>query len=136
VENQKLRAAQSQAAAPARDLSDIKIPRSYPRENWSFTGYADPESALQSVLWAGASRDPATILAGFTPEQIAQMRTEDNQNRSEAEVAERIAQQVSKVKSFQILKNEPLSDHEAVLTLYLDGMEGSEQTPKMKMQRV
>jgi hypothetical protein len=136
AENQKLRASQAAAAAGQPQLTDIKIPKAYPRENWAFTGYADPEAAMQSVLWAAASRDPATILAGFTPEQIAQMQTEDNANRSEAEVAERIAQQAAKIKSFQILKNEPISDHEAVLTLYLDGPEGSEQTPKMKMQRV
>jgi hypothetical protein len=91
---------------------------------------------MQSVLFAGASRDPAAILAAFTPEHIAQMQTEDNGNKTEAEVAERIAQQIAKIKRFDILKTEPLSENETVLTLFIDGMEGSEQTPRMKMQKV
>jgi hypothetical protein len=139
AENQKLLAqakARAQTTDPGHDLSDVKIPGSHPREKWSFTGYADPESALQSVLWAATSSDAATILAGFTPEEIGRMQKEDTTERSEAEVAERVTKEVGKIKSFQILKNEPLSDNETVLTFFVDGPVGGEQTPKLKMQRV
>ena len=46
------------------------------------------------------------------------------------------AKQIAKVKSFQVLESRSISENETVLTLYIDGLEGSEKTPRMKMQRI
>ena len=64
------------------------------------------------------------------------MKTEDNRNRTDEELAAELAKQISKVKSYQVLETRNLSDNEAVLTLFIDGLEGSEQTPRMKMQLI
>jgi hypothetical protein len=136
AENQTLRAQNEDLSAKQPRLSEIPIPKTYPRENWAFTGFADPESAIQSLLWAGANGNGAAALAALTPEQIARMKTEDNRDRSDEEIAAELAKQIAKVKSFQVLKTQPLSENETVLTLYIDGLEGSEQTPRMKMQRI
>jgi hypothetical protein len=76
------------------------------------------------------------LLAGFSPEQLKRMQSEDGGNRTEAEVLERMQKQISKVKGFQVLATDFRSKDEAVVTLFLDGMEGSEQTPRMKMQKI
>lgn len=135
VENETLRARNETTARSASQTpsADGKI---YHRNNWTFSGFGDPRSALQSLLWAGASGDAATALAALTPDQIARMKSEDNQNRTEEEIAARLAKEISKVESYQILKSQPLSDTETVLTLYIEGLEGSEQTPRMKMQLI
>jgi hypothetical protein len=142
-EIQTLRAAQQQTQAQLAEArsatataAEKKAPRNLPRESWAFAGYNDPESALQSVLWAGLSGNVQALMASLTPEQLARMQNEDNRNLTPAQVLERMTQQISKVKAFQVLQANSISPDETVLTLYLDGLEGSEKTPRMKMQRV
>jgi RNA polymerase sigma factor (sigma-70 family) len=40
-------------------------PESVPKESWAFIGYADPESALQSTIWAMNQGDTKTYLASL-----------------------------------------------------------------------
>jgi hypothetical protein len=141
VENQNLRNAQAQnvaglAAQKAQPTQPAVQPRHLSREQWAFAGYENPEAALQSVLWAGLSGNADALLAGVTPEQLERMRNEDNGNKTEAEVLQRLAKQLSNIKSYQILKTDLKSADDATLFLYIDGAEGSEQTPRMKMRRV
>ena len=136
AENQTLRAQNETRSSSQTAPADPAAPKKLSRNDWTFSGFANPESALQSLLWAGASGDSATALAALTPEQIARMKTEDNRNRTDEELAAELAKQISKVKSYQVLETRNLSDNEAVLTLFIDGLEGSEQTPRMKMQLI
>lgn len=64
------------------------------------------------------------------------MKTEDNQNRTDEEVAQRLAQQIAKIKGFQVLESRATAENETVLTLYIDGLEGSEKTPRMRMHKI
>jgi hypothetical protein len=124
-------AAQAQAQRPtARPVGNL------PRDSWAFAGYENPEAAMQSLLWAGAAGNAEALLASFTPDQLKRMQTEDNQNRTEQEVLDRTAKQIAKIKAFQILTVDSRSADEAVVTMFLDGLEGSEQTQRMKMQRI
>jgi hypothetical protein len=138
AENQSLRSAQAAAPATASRAPEKNpnTPKSFPRDSWAFSGFADPESALQSVLWAGASGDAASLLSGLSPEQLVRMQNEDNKTRTEAEVLEKLAKDISRIKSYHVLEARNISENETVLTLFVDGMEGSEQTPRLKMQRV
>ena len=143
-ENENLRITQTQereraraevAAAQAQRPAPQPVGK-LPRDAWTFAGYENPEAALQSLLWAGAAGNSETLLASFTPEQLKRMQTEDGANRSEQEVLDRMAKQISKIKGFQILTVDSRSADEAVVTMFLEGLEGSEQTQRMKMQRV
>lgn len=137
AENHTLRAQnESRAATQSNPPSPDAALKTFPRENWTFAGFSNPESALQSALWAGASGDMAMMLAALSPDQVARMKREDNQERTDEQVAERIAKDIAKVKSYQILKSQPISETETVLTLYIDGLDGNEQTPRMSMQLV
>ena len=133
AENQTLR---TQNETRSQPMSEIAVPQSHPRASWTFAGFDKPESALQSLLWAGASGDAATALASITPEQLARMKNEENRNKTDEELAAHLAKQISKIKSYQVLESRNLSENESVLTLYIDGLEGSEQTPRMKMERI
>ena len=59
-------------AAERTRLPDITGPTAktdtIPRENWNFAGYASPEAALQTVVWAMSKGDLKTLLASATPE--------------------------------------------------------------------
>lgn len=56
------------------------------REPLAFTGFADPESALKSTLWAWINGDRAAFLASFAPEERAGLER-DWQQKSETEIA-------------------------------------------------
>ena len=50
ADNERLRAAQANvAAAPS---SPAMATDTFPKENWTFVGYATPEASFQSTLWA------------------------------------------------------------------------------------
>lgn len=130
-EIEKLRT--ERAANQATRMEEIKVPRTKPRDAWTFSGYADPEAAMQTALWAGASGDVTALAAALSPEQLARMQKDGN--KTEAEVLQDFAREIAKIKGFQILENRAISENETVLTLFVDGKEGSEQTPRVKMKR-
>ena len=101
---------------------------SFPKETWAFAGYADPESALKTLLYAMSRGDMKTMLAGVSPEEAAKLGKEF-EGKSESEIA---AQAVGEVTGFRIIKKEALSDDEVVLALFGDG---KEETVKLKFKR-
>lgn len=134
-ENQTLRTAQTAAAAARSPRTEGVAPLRLARENWTFAGYVTPEATFQSLLWAVAHGNTEAILAAMTPEQIAELRAEEGGNQTDAQIAAQLAKRIAPVKSFQVLTSE-VSENAAVLTLFIEGLEGSEQTPKVKLQRI
>ena len=57
-----------------------------PRESWAFVGYASPEAALQSVVWAMSKGDLKTFLAGATPE-TQKLMAQQYAGKTDSEVA-------------------------------------------------
>ena len=87
------------------------------KEDWTYVGYGDPESAAQSIFWAKKSRDPTAIMASITPETLATC--------SEEEIAgycNRVEQSTKKVPGFQILGQKKISDDEVevIMNIYPD----------------
>jgi RNA polymerase sigma factor (sigma-70 family) len=106
-----------------------------PKESWAFVGYATPESAFQSAVWAISIGDIQTMYASMAPDELARTR-ERWADKTETEIAALVRAEFEKVKGFRILKKETLSDDEVVLTLYVEGLGANEGTPRMKLQRV
>ena len=109
TENSQLRSASN--APPPRDPSQ-PAPDYLPRESWAFAGYADPDSALQSCLWAWSSGDPKTVMASITPAHRAQWGF-----KSDEEIASQIARNLRNAKGFLILERKKVSDHEFRLSV-------------------
>ena len=57
AENQTLRTQTQSHSSSQTTPTDPTAPKKLSRNNWTFSGFANPESALQSLLWAGASGD-------------------------------------------------------------------------------
>ena len=108
TENSTLR---SGTNLPARDPSQ-PAPDYLPRASWAFAGYADPDAALQSCLWAWSSGDPKTVMASITPAHRAQWGF-----KSDEEIAKQIARNLSHARGFRILERQNVSSSECRLTV-------------------
>jgi hypothetical protein len=102
VENQRLHSAQPEPSAPG----DYTL-----KSSWAYTGYADPESAFQSTLWASASGDPMAVLTSLHPTDRAAMA-----RKPDEEIAAKLGQ--TKLKGYRILGRKKVSDDEVVLTVH------------------
>ena len=88
------------------------------KESWAFAGYATPEAALQTMVWAWSNRDGETLLASVTPEGRKELEKMFGSNpASEALAAFPI--DVSKASSYQFKKKE-VSDEEVAFDLVFD----------------
>ncbi|SRR6266446_8840340 len=101
---------------------------SFPKETWAFAGYADPESAFKTLIWAMSKGDLKTIQAGVSPEEAAKI-SKEFEGKSESEIA---AAATGEITGFRIIKKQAVSDDEEVLTLFGDG---KEETVKLKFKR-
>lgn len=101
--------------------SSLKIESSYapadywPRDSWTFTGYASPEAALQTSIWAANNGDLKTLLASGTGE-FRQSIERDLKDKSESEASIRAMDEVSGLKSVRVLNRDFQGDDTAVLT--------------------
>jgi hypothetical protein len=137
AENQRLRVTgKSPQTAPATGVPGPSTAASqegyYAKENWAFIGYATPEAALQSVIWAMRERDTKTFLAGLTPEEMERMQREWG-NKSEAQVSVDAKRGTDKISGIRILESKTLSDDEVVLSIYAAG--GEDKVQKVSMKR-
>ncbi len=137
AENQQLRGSNQRIpvapnASPGGAPATAAPEAFYPKENWAFAGYATPEAALQSVVWAMREGDTKTFLASVTPEEMARMEKEWG-NKSEAQISADARKGADKISSVRILERKVLSDDEVVLSLYAEG--GDDKIQKISMKR-
>ena len=122
-------AAADQAAERATPASDV-----FPRDQWSFAGYASPESALVSAIWAMKEGNPETYLNSLTPEE--QQRIDKVwQDKSENEILSKHRNDVSGISAFAIVERETLSPSEMVMSVAISS-EGATRTEKIRMNQV
>jgi RNA polymerase sigma factor (sigma-70 family) len=100
----------------------------FPKGSWVFAGFADPQSALVSGLWAQIKTDSRTFLTCLSPEarQKQQQGFRDRMKKtgkSENEVYAEAAQRMDKTLGFQILGQEVVSENQVLLHLYIQGNE-------------
>ena len=134
-ENQQLRAANRQAV-PKTGVTALVPPTSqegyYAKENWSYCGYATPEAALLSVIWAMREGDTETFRASLAPEEMA--RTDKEwEGKTEAEISADAKRETDKISSIRILESRTLSDGEVVLSVYAAG--GEDKVQKISLKR-
>lgn len=130
AENERLRAGAGRTGTPPPTAQD-KIEHEYiQKDSWAFKGFADPESAFQSAVWAMSRGDAKTFLSALSPEAE---NFKDVQSKSESQITAENKREMEKVTAFKILDKEAVSDSEVLLTIYA---EGENALTRFKMQRV
>jgi hypothetical protein len=96
----------------------------WPRGSWGFSGYATPEAALQSSLWASDNGDLKVLLAGATGE-MRKMIERDLGGKSEEEACIRAMDEVINIKSVRVLNREVQAEDAIVLTAAFEERTGT-----------
>ncbi len=132
AENRQLQSAKAgsgtgAATAEAKDY--------FPKGSLTFAGYADPDSAVQSLLWANTTLDGKTILAGFSPAQQEKwLKTHKTPEGVAAQIARcPVNANMTKVQGFRILDRQTTADDEVFYTVYVEGLDVKF---KQKMKRI
>lgn len=62
-------------AQPAAEAAPPAVPAvdQFPRQSWAFSGYATPEAALVSAIWAMKEGKPQVFLDSLSPEEQQRM---------------------------------------------------------------
>jgi hypothetical protein len=106
----------------------------WPRDSWAFAGYASPDAALQTSLWAANNGDLKALLASTTGEVQKKME-EDFGGKSEDEASIRAMDEVSNLKSVRVLDREVQGDDTVVLSA--EFVEGTDtHTGKLVMKKI
>ncbi len=87
----------------------------FPQATWKFAGYADPEAAYQSFMWAMSQGDVETTLSSLTPAERA--KWEGNMKKTKAEYSAQWAQRTKGTELFRILDKQIVSDTETHLQI-------------------
>ncbi len=130
ADNQRLRAAATKSGITPATAADKMAHEYIQKEAWAFLGFADPESAFQSAVWAMSKGDAKTFLSALSPEGENFKRVEA---KSESDLAAENKREMEKVTAYKILDKEPVSDNEVVLTVYA---QGENALTRFKFQRL
>ena len=135
-ENARTLSAQSQRAAPIPAIATSE--NGFPRESWAFKGYATPESALVSLVWAAVNNDVEGFLKSLSPEQQSRVRLRwQRQGLSdETQFRNSISNQFGPIRMIRVLNKETLSENEVILRLQMEGEKGGTGTVGKKVQRI
>jgi len=92
----------------------------FPREKWTFAGYATPQAALVSAVWAMKEGKPQVYLESLSPEEQLRM-AKVWENKSEGEIAAKHQQEVSQITNVRVMKQQEISPEEVQLTVFIEG---------------
>jgi RNA polymerase sigma factor (sigma-70 family) len=101
----------------------------FPKASWRFAGYADPESALQSLIWAFGNGDVRAFRNSVSPA----VQREDAGKPDSAIITAQNKATFARVKGYRILDKQVLSEDEVVFTCYAEGVN---DTQKFSLQRI
>jgi len=103
-----------------------------PRSSWTFAGYANPESAFQSSIWAISKGDTQTWLASLTPAMQMEVRQKAAGNDAKI-IGDDDKRDFARITGYRILDRQVLSKDEVVFEVYAEGLN---QTTKASIQRI
>jgi hypothetical protein len=132
--NERLRAG---LATSEQQLAEARAaPNFWPKEQLTFAGYADPEAALKTTLWAMKNGDLKAFLNCWASGPVVSTAFENLRQKGEAEMAaegKSLAENLAPSIGFHIVDKQVKSADEVILNLSCDG-EG--KTRKFLLQRV
>ena len=97
----------------------------YPKASWSFAGYATPEDAFQSMIWAAANGDTERLLAGSTQDWQKEF-AKSFENKSSAEASREVKESINANSEFRILDKETIGENLVIFSAVAMGEGGAE----------
>ncbi|HKQ39627.1 MAG TPA: hypothetical protein VJ063_16240, partial [Verrucomicrobiae bacterium] len=91
-----------------------------PRQAWTFSGYATPDAALVSAIWAMREGKPQVYLDSLTPEEQHRM-AQTWQGKSEEEIAAKHQKDVGAIQNVRVLSRTAISPTEVQMQVLLEG---------------
>src|SRR5581483_9033829 len=126
----------STTALVAQHQHNTQTQTSFPRSSWANAGYADPQSALETIFWAQAQGDGKTYLASMTPDLQQRLEQQfagqlSKQGMSLEELfTQKSKQHINAVTGFYIWGQQTVSN-QLLLRVWIPG-KGQNATFKMK----
>lgn len=126
----RLRGGTSHPEAKAAQTNQVtsSVFDDHPRETWKLAGYATPDAALQSWLWAYCNGDKTAMLNSLSPDKFKVEEARLAQ-KTETQLKEESERESQIVRGYQIVDQSALSDSEIELSLVIKLTDGSIQRP-------
>jgi hypothetical protein len=127
AENLRLRAASEglQNSQPIQNPTTTQT--KFPKEAWAFAGYATPESAMHTWIWAMDKGDKKAMLDSLIPEEQTQWK----------KMLESQSMSKSPFNAYSFVTKEMISDEEATLTVVSDFPDGRHTgNQKMSLKKI
>jgi len=100
---------------------DLQGYTNFPRDSWTFEGFATPEAAVKSFMWAKSVGDIDTVLASGTPELRQEVEAAFFKDKSAEERKAILLENVKNVTGLEILKQMALSEDQVILQAHFGG---------------
>ena len=114
------------------DLANSVNIDKFPRDSWTFAGYATPADALVSTVWAMKEGNPKTYFESCSAEEQQRMLKVWG-NKSEEEIAAKHKNDVAKISGIQILSRTQVSAEESQLQVFVQGVDRVEKANLKKV---
>lgn len=85
---------------------------------FAFAGYATPEAAIQSLLWAFSTGDVENLKAGFTENEMEKFHRMNIAGKSDDEVKQFLKARANVIAGYKITQTEVISDSEVHLHVH------------------
>jgi len=102
------------------------------REALGFAGYATPDAALQSTLFAMTQGDHNAFLASLSPEEALRV-AKQSEGKTPEQMSEKWRRDTGEMTSYRILDRDEVSSEEMVLVIYVAG---EKKVVPMQMRKV
>ena len=93
-----------------------------PRESWSFHGFAKPDDAFKSSVWAMNEGDLDNVSLAWTDEYLAS-RAQDLAGRSDQEIKEMLREDIAMADGIQVVGQEFVSSDETIVEVEVKGQD-------------
>jgi hypothetical protein len=97
----------------------------FPKDAWAFAGYATPEAAFQSTMWAKASGDVNAWLGSQTAQVKGELETNYIKGETDEEKSAFLRNACAQFKGFQLLNEVPLGEDQVLLQTSFDIADGT-----------
>ena len=135
IEQARRELAQLDAADRALGLPFSFLSDNLPKSSWANSGYATPEAALQTMLWASRDGDLAALRASLTSSEKQRRAQGEWKGLTDDQISQALRDRLANATGIRILKYETLGPDTMHFTVYVDGYSQADQPIWMDIHR-
>jgi cytoskeletal protein RodZ len=122
------------AVTPAADAPPAApVPAgTFTRDAWTFSGYATPESALVSAIWAMKEGNPKTYFESLTPDEQLRM-TQVWADKTPEQIAAKHQGDVAKITDIRVVESHETAPDQLIMSVQIGGVDRVE---KVSLKRI